>query len=431
MTPILRILVVAAAALPIMAAGSAWADGVTMAAYGGGNGETWRKGLVQQFTTATGTAAKVVDVPDTEAALRASAAKPQYNVAWVTAFSAANLFRDGLLQTFDAKDFPELNGLPEKDLLRAPDGRLVGIPVQFQYYSIAFNTSQAKASDFASWHNLADPAWKGRIAVPQAYIAASYDVPMLAHLAGKDADSAAGLLPYKAILANAFTTLTSFAQGNLLLSRGEVAALPFYSARIAALKHDGAPVDIVLPKEGGLLLPYYLVVPKGAADVPAATAWLKQPPSRTRNCACTTSPATCRSIRKLPCRRKSGTTLVKTCRFCAPSCMSRIGGPFPLMKRRWPRRSSRCRPRSTERAAVAASGRGPARGVAAGLRGRADRAAGVLLDRRRRRVRGVFCPARLRAAAAANLVAGRGDFSDLHAGRVSDRLFHCPDPAAA
>ena len=275
MTPILRILAAAAAALPIMAATSAWADGVTMAAYGGGNGETWRKGLAQQFTTATGTAAKVVDVPDTEAALRASASKPQYNVAWVTAFSAANLFRDGLLQTFDAKDFPELNGLPEKDLMRAPDGRLVGIPVQFQYYSIAFNTAQAKASDFASWHNLADPAWKGRIAVPQAYIAASYDVPMLAHLAGKDAGGAAGLPPYKAILANAFTTLTSFAQGNLLLSRGEVAALPFYSARIAALKHDGAPVDMVLPQEGGLLLQYYLVVPKGAPDVPAATAWLK------------------------------------------------------------------------------------------------------------------------------------------------------------
>ena len=275
MTPIQRILVAAAAALPIMAAASAWADGVTMAAYGGGNGETWRKGLVQQFTAATGTAAKVVDVPDTEAALRASAARPQYNVAWVSAFSAANLSRDGLLQTIDAKDFPELNGLPEKDLLRTPDGRLVGIPVQFQYYSIAFNTSQAKASDFPSWSSLADPAWKGRIAVPQPYIAASYDVPMLAHIAGHDADSSAGLAPYKPILANAFTTLTSFAQGNLLLSRGEVAALPFYSARIAALKHDGAPVDIVLPKEGGLLLPYYLVVPKGASDMPAAMAWLR------------------------------------------------------------------------------------------------------------------------------------------------------------
>ena len=264
-----------AATLPVLIAGSAWADGVTMAAYGGGNGETWRKGLVEQFTAATKITAKVVDVPDTEAALRASAGKPLYNVAWVSAFSAANLSRDGLLQTFDAKDFPELAGLPDADFLRTPDGRLVGIPVQFQYYSIAFNTAQAKASDFPSWRSLGDPAWKGRIAVPQPYIAASYDVPMLAHLAGKDADSAAGLALYKPILANAFTTLSSFAQGNLLLSRGEVAALPFYSARIAALKHDGAPVDIALPKEGGLLLPYFLVVPKDAPDLPAVTAWLK------------------------------------------------------------------------------------------------------------------------------------------------------------
>ncbi len=175
-----------AAALPVLAAGTAWADGVTMAAYGGGNGETWRRGLVQQFMAETHMQARVADVPDTEAAVRASAAKPQYNVAWVTGFSAANLFRDGLLETFDANDFPELAGLPDADLMRAPDGRLIGIPVQFQYYSIAFNTQQAKASDFPSWHSLGDPAWKGRIAVPQPYIAASYDVPMLAHLAGKD-----------------------------------------------------------------------------------------------------------------------------------------------------------------------------------------------------------------------------------------------------
>ena len=236
-----RLTTLLAAALPMLMAGTAMAQGVTMAAYGGGNGETWRKGVQQQFTAATHISAKVVDLPDTEAALRASAASPQYNVAWVSAFSAANLFRDGLLQTFDAKDFPELAGLPEADLMRAPDGRLIGIPVQYQFYSIAYNTAQAKASDFPSWLSLGEPAWKGRIAVPQPYIAASYDVPMLAHIAGRDwRDSAAGLAAYKPVLANAFTTLSSFAQGNLLLSRGEVAALPFYSARITALKQSGA-----------------------------------------------------------------------------------------------------------------------------------------------------------------------------------------------
>ena len=87
----------------------------------------------------------------------------------MSAFSAANLFRDGLLQTFDAKDFPDLAGLPYADLMRAPGGRLIGIPVQYRFYSIAFNTAQAKASDFPSWQSLGEPAWKGRIAVPQAY----------------------------------------------------------------------------------------------------------------------------------------------------------------------------------------------------------------------------------------------------------------------
>ena len=253
---------------------AAQADGVTMAAYGGGNGDTWRKGLATQFTAATHIAAKVVDLPDTEAALRATAANPQYNVAWTGAFQAANLFRDGLLQTLDPKDFPELASLPDSDLMRAPDGRLIGIPVQFQYYSIAFNTGQAKASDFPSWRSLGEPAWKGKLAVAQPYIAASYDLPMLAHVVDAK-DTGAALPLYRQIVANAFTTLSSFAQGNLLLSRGEVAALPFYSSRIWALKHDGAAVDIMLPKEGGLMLPYLLVVPKNAPDPAAAQAWLK------------------------------------------------------------------------------------------------------------------------------------------------------------
>lgn len=267
--PLLRLLL-AALLLSCVRTGAAQADGVTMAAYGGGNGETWRKGLAAQFTAAEHIAAKVVDLPDTEAALRAGAASPQYNVAWTGAFQAANLFRDGLLETLDPKDFPELAGLPDRDVMRAPDGRLIGIPVQFQYYGIAFNMAQAKASDFPSWLSLAEPAWKGRLAVAQPYIAASYDLPMLAHIEG----AAAGLPAYQRIVANAFTTLSSFAQGNLLLSRGEVAALPFYSSRIWALKRGGAEVDITLPKEGGLMLPYLLVVPKNAPDPAAARAWL-------------------------------------------------------------------------------------------------------------------------------------------------------------
>lgn len=251
-------------------------EGVVMAAYGGGNGDTWRTVVGAPFTAETKTPVKITDLPNTEAAIRASASNPQYNVAWVGYFQAVTLFKDGLIETFDPKDFPEISKVPERFVLKAPDGRLLGIPVQFQYYGIAFNTQQAKSSDFDSWMALADPKWAGKLAQAQAFVAGSYDLVMYAKIAGGDESNVApGLPAFSAFTKNSMTIMSSFAQGNTLLTRGEVAAAPFYSARIRSLKKDSAPVDIAIPKEGAILIPYILVVPKNAKNQDAYTAFLK------------------------------------------------------------------------------------------------------------------------------------------------------------
>jgi putative spermidine/putrescine transport system substrate-binding protein len=219
---------------------------------------------------------KVVDLPNTEPAVRASPGNPQYNMAWVGYFQAANLYKDGMIETFDESDFPELKNVPDKYVMKAPDGKIIGVPVQFQYYGIAYNTKMAQASDFSSWMALTDPKWKGKLAEPQAFVSATYDLVMFAKIAGGDERNVEpGIPALKAFNKNALTVLTSFAQGNTLLSRGEVAALPFYSARVEALKKDHADVDIVIPKEGAVMLTYMLVVPKGAKDRDAYMAFLR------------------------------------------------------------------------------------------------------------------------------------------------------------
>ena len=250
--------------------------GVVMAAFGGGNGDTWREMIGKPFTASTSIPVQITDVPNTEVPIRSTAGKPQYNVAWVGYFQAVGLYKDGLLETFDINDFPELKNVPGKFLLKAPDGKLIGIPVQFQYYGIAFNTDQAKASDFPSWLTLGDPKWKGKLAEGQAYVAASYDLVMYAHIAdGSEKNIEPGIPAFTAFNKNALTIMTSFAQGNTLLSRGEIAATPFYSGRVAALKKENAPVDITIPKEGAIMLPYMLIVPKGAKNRDAYMAFLK------------------------------------------------------------------------------------------------------------------------------------------------------------
>jgi putative spermidine/putrescine transport system substrate-binding protein len=250
--------------------------GVVMAAYGGGNGDTWRETVGKPFAKATGIPVQITDLPNTETPIRAQAGNPQYNVAWVGYFQAAQLYKDGLIETFDQADFPELKNVPEKFLLKTPDGKLTGIPVQFQYYGIAFNTKEAKASDFPSWMSLTEPKWKGKLAQGQAFVAASYDLVMYAHIAGGSENNIEpGIPAFTKFSQNCLTVMTSFAQGNTLLSRGEVAATPFYSGRVRALKKDNAPVDIVIPKEGAILLPYILVVPKGAKNRDALMQFLK------------------------------------------------------------------------------------------------------------------------------------------------------------
>jgi hypothetical protein len=66
--------------------------------------------------------------------VRTQAGAPQYNAFVGTFADTVNLQRDGLLETFDPADFPSgANTLPGYRLT-TQDGRLLGVPVYFQYY---------------------------------------------------------------------------------------------------------------------------------------------------------------------------------------------------------------------------------------------------------------------------------------------------------
>jgi len=62
---------------------------------------------------------------------------------------------------------------------------------------------------------------------------------------------------------------------NQLLQRGEVTAAPYYSTRVWQMKRDGLTnVEMVIPKEGALMLPYIVVVPKNAKGRDSYMKWL-------------------------------------------------------------------------------------------------------------------------------------------------------------
>jgi putative spermidine/putrescine transport system substrate-binding protein len=252
------------------------AQKIVMATWGGGVSDTWRESFAKQYQQATGTPVTIVEVPNPEAQVRAQASAPQYNAIIATFFEAANLYKDGLIETFDPKDFPEMANIAEKYRLTAPDGRLLGMPVYFMYYGIALNTDLAKPSEMTSWQDLAKPKWKGQIALNRPIYASTYDLVVMSYATGgNETNIEPGAKLFEKIADNAMTTFSSMAQMNQLLTRGEVAGGAYYSTRIWQMKREGVKnVEFVIPKEGSLMLPYVVVVPKGSFDRDTAKKWL-------------------------------------------------------------------------------------------------------------------------------------------------------------
>lgn len=256
--------------------GAANAQEITMATWGGGVGTAWREAFAEPFTKETKIDVKIVEVPTPEAQVRAQKNAPKFNAALSSFFEAAQMYSDGLLEDFDMNDFPALKHVPEKYLLKAPNGRLIGVSTYFAYYGIAVNTDLAKTSDFSSWKALGDPKWAEQLAITRPVYSSAYDLTILSVAeGGNERDTSKGLTLLTALGKNSVAMYSSMAQMNQLLQRAEVTAAPYYSTRIWQMKRDGQKnVEMVIPKEGALMLPYIVVVPKNAKDRESYMTWL-------------------------------------------------------------------------------------------------------------------------------------------------------------
>lgn len=255
---------------------SASATELLVATWGGGVEKVWETAFAEPFEKETGIKIRIVPVPTPEAQLRTQAGNPQYNAVMVTYPQGANLMRDGLIEMFEAGALPAAAETNPDYLMRDAQGRLAGASPYFMYYGIAINTDIAKPEDFSSWSELANPKWKEKIAITRPIYLSSYDLPIFAKAGGGDVENVQpGLDLLESVVSNTLTTYSSIAHMNGLLTRGEIAAGPYYSGRIWHLRQQGADnVTMVVPKEGALMIPYLLVVPKGASEMEATTRFL-------------------------------------------------------------------------------------------------------------------------------------------------------------
>lgn len=248
---------------------------IIQANFGGGVSVAFQKSYGDTFTAKTGIPFKIVEVPSTETALISNASAQIYNSSYHSYSGAMNLYSKGITEPLAIDDYPVLQNVPKNLLPMVDDKHVAGMPIQFIFYGIAHNTDLSKRDDFKSWNGLTDPKWKGQISFTQPVFASLYDVPWYSKmLTGDQKQLDAGIAHYKKVADNALAPYTSMAQNQQLLERGDVVASAYYSSRIWDLKVSGITnVDIILPDEGALMIPYVFVIPKNAPHMEAARAF--------------------------------------------------------------------------------------------------------------------------------------------------------------
>ncbi|MCC7284371.1 MAG: extracellular solute-binding protein [Acetobacteraceae bacterium] len=271
-----RTLIGSCLAAPALLGAAHAAEPIRMATWGAGTSRMWRAAFAEPFSKATGIPVTIGEVVAPESQIRNDGDRPQYHVGVVAISEAILLRREGLIADLDGVDLPGVPDTPAAMLPRSDDGKLIGVAPYFQYVGIAVNTDLAPAREFSSWRSLADPKWKGKLAITRPAYSALFDMIMLAIAnGGSVADIEPGLKDLAGYAANAMTSYTSMAQMNQLLLRGEIVAGSYYSARIWEMRRQGNRfMELVIPKEGVFPMTYAVVVPKGVTLSPELRQWL-------------------------------------------------------------------------------------------------------------------------------------------------------------
>jgi len=239
--------------------------------------KVWGTAYTPGYAEQTGNEVTFADVPNTAAAIMSTRGRGTYDLGYFTYIDVLTLAKNDALETFDETDFPRLKNIPPRYQLRNAEGKVIGIGAYQAWYGVAYNKSAVQASDFKSWSDLADPKWKGRLALNRPMWTAVYDLSILAHaLGGDEGDVSQAVELFRRIAANALTSYSSNSHMAQLLTRQEIVAGPYYSHRIFNLRREGqTDLDLAIPQEGALALPYAIAVPKGTKNREAARDFLR------------------------------------------------------------------------------------------------------------------------------------------------------------
>jgi len=230
--------------------------------WGGSFRDLIDEAIGQKFTEETGVAVEYVTGGTMDRLNQAKLAggTPESDITFTTAHVGWLYANDGLFETLDLSKVANASHLVEQAKISPHH-----IGAWAYVYTIGYLPDQLpEGVNFDSWEGLWNPALKGMIASPD--FDPSHVIAVAATLEGSDAagwekgqEKLAALKPnYKAFY-------TNDANSQQLFATGETPVQVILSMNAYYMRDQGVPVEIVIPKEGGVLGIDTMAIMKGTA----------------------------------------------------------------------------------------------------------------------------------------------------------------------
>ncbi|MEV0618386.1 extracellular solute-binding protein [Nonomuraea sp. NPDC050404] len=268
--------VLAAALTMIAAAGCAGSGGgsnedtVVVSTFPFGVKE-FEQAIVTPFTKKTGIKVELDTGSNSDRLSKLKLAKgaPEADVVLISDYFAALGQKDGLFQKVDVPNIKQLATF-------AIEGAYEGPAYTHQLNGIIYNTGQLTQKQAANWDLFANPANKGRVALPDISVTAGQ--LMISGVGERygngpyDIDTALRTLSGWA--PNVLQFYTSTTEVTNLLTQGEIIAADALSGFATKLVTSGEPIAWTAPAKGRYMATNRAMIPKGARNQPGAAKFI-------------------------------------------------------------------------------------------------------------------------------------------------------------
>jgi putative spermidine/putrescine transport system substrate-binding protein len=243
---------------------------LTVSIWGGSWRDLVANTAAKKFTSQTGVAVEFITGGTIDRLNKAKLAKgaPESDITFTTSHVGWLYANDDLYEKLDFAKIPNAANLVEAAKISP-----FHVGTWAYVYTIGYRPDLVKDVKFESWADLWKPELKGRIAAPD--FDPSHLIVVSAMLSGGDAASwEKGQDKLKALKPNFKAFYTNDANSQQLIANGETPVQVILSMNAHYMKREGVNVELVMPREGGVLGIDTVAIMKGSNKVDLASKFI-------------------------------------------------------------------------------------------------------------------------------------------------------------